>query len=115
MELGFSLTFIFTGFFMFIISIYEELAEKTDELSKEKSDNAIIIMLFITCIMLVIGGISLLFASETYYSVTTDTIEEVLLSEYRPIGYGIVIFFFIPLLMLISKVFEALGYKEEGD
>ena len=62
--------------------------------------------------VVILAGIVMMFASKTYYSITTDTLEEILLSDYRPIGYAQIILSFIPLLMLITKIFDRLGAKE---
>lgn len=112
MELGFGMFFTIIGIIFFILSIYEELTSKNTDDEQEKSDNAIIIFLFLTVFCLVIGGIGFMFVSETYYSVVSDTVEETLITSYRPIGYAIIIFAFIPFLMLISKIFSVLGAGE---
>ena len=90
------------GFIFFILALYEEREDVTDDEDEEKSDHLIVIF-FIAA--------SLMYISELHYSVITDSLVETLMPSYRPLMYIGLLFFFISLAMLVSKVFHILGYE----
>lgn len=112
MDLALGIIFLIIAFLFFIIALFEERDPVETDDEAERSDNLVVIFLVVSCLFFIFGGICLMFVSETYYSVVTDTVEEVLMGEYRPFGYAAIIFSFVPGLMATTKVFDVLGSGE---
>lgn len=114
MEIYLSIFFYALSWILFILGLFEERSMPSSEDEQTKSDHLVIIFLFFTFMFMVIAGIVMLYAGGTYYSSVSDSLETHLFSEYRPIGYAMAVIGFIPLIMMITKIFDCLGAKENN-
>lgn len=109
MDIVIPIFLILLGFFFFLFALYEERDEAETDEEQEKSDHLVIIFMVLCVIFLFLGGICMMYVSQTYYSPVTDTLEEILIPEYRPLGWIGIFVSFIAGLILTNKVFDLLG------
>jgi len=101
---------------LFIFALYEERDPKTSDAEEEKSDHLCILLLLLSSVFFWIAGITMMYVTEMYYSVTTDSLEAVFMVEYRPLGWFGCVWGTFVIYLLVVKVLETLGHSsdEEG-
>jgi len=112
MELTFAIILVLLGAIFFIVGLYEERMKSQGGDDQEEKDYFVIIFLSVATGCLILGGIIFLAPTESYYSVTSDSLEFYNLRDYWPyawffIGWGI-----LSLLLTAGKAFERLGAGE---
>lgn len=116
MDVVITVLFHIFAFFSLFFALYEERDQDEDESTTTSgTDELIVILLVLATAFFVLGGITMMFISETYYSPITDTLEEVLMPSYRPLGWIGILFGISSAILLTVKVFDILEKRGGGD
>ena len=103
--------YIFAIFF-FIYAVIEERDEKHNEDEQIKADNIVVITLVLSASFLFIGGVCMMFITETYYSGISDgLIETAPMSTYRPLGWIGIGWGVFVVYLVINKVFDMMEIR----
>lgn len=108
MDIAVTMIFHIIAFLLLLFALYEEREIKNSDEEEEKSDNLSILLLLFSMLCFWIAGITMFYVTQTYYSVTTDTLVETFMEDYRPLGWFGVIMGMLVLYFLVVKVIDLL-------
>ena len=115
MDIAIPILFFIMAFICFIYALYEERDSKNSDEEEERSDNLCVILLTFSMIFWFIAGVCMMSVTETYYSVTTDTLEIMWMEYQRPVGWiGGIMGMFV-LYLLVKKVFGTIDLSTEEE
>jgi len=96
MDLAIPLFFYLLAFVFFFIALFEERDMPSSDEEEEKSDLTVMVLLMVTTILMFSAGITMLFVTETYYDIATDTYAETgpdtAIQPFAWIGIGLGVF-----------------------
>lgn len=116
MDISIPIVFLILAIIFFILALFEEREEADNEDDEEKKDHLVVLMMGLAVGFFFIGGVCMMYVTNTYYSPITDDItESPPITSYQPLGWIGIGTGFVALIMLISKCFDILDYGvQEG-